>query len=109
MAFGVNGPAWGTVLVILVLLSGLRFGTAVVRRAMPVSREVKSAWLQTRMLAKRCDSFQWQKLLWLGAGMLAWMGIQGTIQSGPLAVALVCVASGVVGLVFWNLAKRECP
>lgn len=48
----------------------LRLVPAVLRRIFPFSSEAKDLWFQRRNLGKRYDSYQWQKLFWLGLGML---------------------------------------
>src|SRR5262245_11853856 len=43
-------------------LFALRLVPAVLRKVLPFSSEVKTAWLERRKLAKTFDSYQWQKL-----------------------------------------------
>src|SRR5580704_16473724 len=40
----------------------LRLGPAIIRKLVPFSSAVQSVWFDRRQLAKRFDSYQWQKL-----------------------------------------------
>lgn len=76
----------------------LRLVPAVIRKVLPFSRELKSIWSERRMMAKRFDSYQWQKLFWLGIGM----GGSGLIldQMSKMSTALIvfCLINGAIGV-----------
>src|SRR5262245_35072765 len=61
---------WMSVALFLGLLVVLRVVPAAVRYALPFSAKVKALWAQRRHLAKDHDSYQWQKLFWIGLGLL---------------------------------------
>ena len=61
---------WIDLALFLALLIGLRVGPAVLRKVLPFSAEAKQIWLDRRQIAKKYDSYQWQKLFWVGLGLL---------------------------------------
>ena len=86
----------------LVLLLSLRLAPAVFRRAFAFSREAKDLWFERRNLGKRYDSYQWQKLFWIGIGM-ALHALQSR-QHFPAALALAatCLVAGAFGVLVWR-------
>ena len=52
-------------------------------------RSEDNLWLERRNIAKQHDSYQWQKLFWIGLGMLPYAFIGGGLRSGELAVTSV--------------------
>ena len=65
----------------------LRVGPALVRRLVPFSEWAQRTWADRRELAKRYDSYQWQKLLWVGIGLAIHAAVSGGIT---LPRALIC-------------------
>ena len=100
--FGAAGPVWALALVFFGVLVLLRLGTAMLRRLIPVSRAVKHAWFQNRLLAKRHDSYQWQKLLWIGFGILLYAGLRAHVHPTPILLAVTCLAAGGLGAARWR-------
>jgi hypothetical protein len=84
------------------LLLGLRVGPAVLRLVLPFSAEAKEIWSERRFLAKRYDSYQWQKLFWLGLGMLPYVVAARGTRLGELAVTGLCLIAGGVGQLIWH-------
>ena len=105
--FGPAGPAWALVAVLLCLLLGLRVGAALLRRRLPVPRTVANAWTQNRILAKRYDSYQWQKLFWIGVGILIYALPLAGSQVTPIGLAFTCLASGGLGVLRWCSMRPE--
>ncbi|MCW5704272.1 MAG: hypothetical protein AB7I42_13270 [Bradyrhizobium sp.] len=93
---------WTSLALFLGLLIALRVIPAVLRMLLPFSAEAKGIWLQRRQIAKRHDSYQWQKLFWMGIGLLAFAAIGGGLRTGELAVTLVCLVGGSAGMMFWR-------
>src|SRR5687768_616983 len=62
-------PPWTVFLFFLSVLVMLRAGPLVVRKLLPFSKQAQEIWLERRRLAKVYDSYQWQKLFWIGLGM----------------------------------------
>jgi hypothetical protein len=86
----------------LSLLVALRIGPLAIRKLVPFSAEVKELWSARRRMAKRFDSFQWQKLLWFGVGMIAYAIAGGEMPTGGWALSAFCVVAGSLGLLVWR-------
>jgi hypothetical protein len=95
-----SGWAVGTVL--LVVLGLLRVVPAVARRLWPFSNAVKQIWSSRREIAKRCDSYQWQKLFWVGLGMAFEMLLGDSLRTGEVVIASTCLAAGAAGMIAWR-------
>src|SRR5467141_259383 len=99
-----GGPDW--VLTSLALFLGLvvvlRVFPVVLRRVLPFSVEAKELWAERRNIAKRHDSYQWQKLFWIGLGLLPYAVIGDGLRNGELVVTLICLIGGSAGLLFWR-------
>jgi hypothetical protein len=67
----------------------------------PFSRETRDIWFQRRQIAKLHDSYQWQKLLWIGIGILVFAATGGGLRAGEQAVMLLCLVGGAAGLLIW--------
>ena len=91
------------------LLIALRLGPLVLRRALPFSSEAKAAWAERRFLAKRHDSYQWQKLFWIGLGLLPYALIGEGLRAGEMLVALICLLGGGAGLFLWRRVDAAQP
>jgi hypothetical protein len=87
------------------LLVVLRVVPAVLRQVLPFSVEAKKLWAERRNLAKQHDSYQWQKLFWIGLGLLPYAGFGDGPRNGELVLTLICLIAGTVGLLFWHKAN----
>jgi hypothetical protein len=105
--FGANGPGWASFGVFLGVLILIRFGTAFFRRLLPVSEKIKAGWSRNRALAKRYDSYQWQKLFWVGCGIFAYAALFDGFGSLPLGFAAACVLAGGFAAWVWQKAKTR--
>lgn len=98
---GDRGPSWTLFPFFLLVLLAVRVVPLVVRRLLPFSESVRAQWAERRALAKRFDSYQWQKLFWIGLGVA--LHVRSAERSGALlALMLICLASGGVGLAVWQ-------
>ena len=104
-ATGEYDRIWVTLALFLGLLIGLRVIPAVLRMILPFSAETKAIWFQRRQVAKRYDSYQWQKLFWVGVGLLAYAAIGGGLHTGEQVLALICLVGGGAGLALWRKAE----
>lgn len=104
---GGRDQVWIALALFFGLLVGLRVVPAVLRMILPFSAETKGIWFERRQLAKRYDSYQWQKLFWIGAGLLAFAAIGGGLRPGEQVVALICLVGGGAGLWFWHTARTS--
>ena len=104
-----NGEAfWKMVVVFVGLLVALRIAPGVLRRGLPFSGETKTIWAQRRELAKRYDSYQWQKLLGIGIGWVGGIFLSNrTAVNGALLLAIACAVAGAVGMVIWEKQRRS--
>jgi hypothetical protein len=87
---------------LLLLLFAVKVFSALARRRVSASAEVRSHWEWRRKLARHYDSYQWRKLLWIGAGIMisAALGWPGTRAQWVLGA--VCTAAGGVGEIAWR-------
>ena len=96
---------WEWIVFILGALILLRLVPMIARKALPFSKAVKAAWFDQRQLAKRYDSFQWAKLLWIGIGIGAYAVFAGRLRAQEGTLALVCILAGGLGTVIWRRAQ----
>jgi hypothetical protein len=102
MVSGGRYSDWTLIPFLFAILAVMRVAPAVARKAFPFGDALRTTWSERRQLAKRFDSYQWQKLLWIGLGMslFAWRsGWQSTPMS---ALSLLSVVCGAIGLGFWR-------
>jgi len=104
---GSRDSVWISLGLFIGLLVLLRLGPAVLRHALPFSVEAKQMWAARRNIAKLHDSYQWQKLFWIGLGLLPYAIIGDGLRHGELAVTLICLIGGSAGLFFWHRADAE--
>jgi hypothetical protein len=84
------------------LLVALRVVPAVLRMFCHFLPNAKEIWAVRRNIAKLHDSYQWQKLFWIGLGLLPYAFIGNGLSNGELVVMLFCVIGGSLGLLFWS-------
>ena len=92
---------WTLLPFLLALLVALRVVPLVVRKALRFDPRVQAIWAERRRLAKRFDSYQWQKMFWIGLGLMAF-----SVRFPPRFASLTtliafCGLSGASGLAFW--------
>ena len=92
---------WISLALFMALLVAMRVGFAVLRHILPFSAEAQRTWVERRMLAKRYDSYQWQKLFWIGLGLLPYAFIGDGLKTGDLVLTCFCLIGGGVGLLLW--------
>ena len=102
LVFGANGSFAAMGLFFLAALGLLRLLPAILRRLLPFSADLRSVWMRRRMLGKRYDSFQWQKLFWMGLGFAAHAVLSAKYRNTSLILALACGGPGIVGLIVWR-------
>jgi hypothetical protein len=107
---GGSGQIWISLALFVVLLIALRVVPAILRMVLPFSRETRDIWFQRRQIAKRHDSYQWQKLLWMGVGLLAFAAAGGGLRTGEQVLTIVCLAGGAAGLLLWRrIGAAQAP
>ena len=105
LLFGGRPSVWLFLAAFAALLLALRVVPLVLRRVVPFSAEAKQVWLERRLLARHHDSYQWQKLFWIGLGLLPYVAADGGARKGELLVATVCLIGGGLGLLLWRRPK----
>ena len=95
---------WVELALFIALLIGLRVIPALLRGVLPFSAETRAIWFQRRQIAKLYDSYQWQKLFWVGLGLLAFDTI-GNPQAGEQVITVFCLIGGSAGLLLWRRNK----
>jgi hypothetical protein len=91
------------------MLVAVRLVPFIFRRLLPFSREVTSNWSRRRRLAKRFDSYQWQKLLWIGVGLTSYIVVAADYGGSSCALAAFCLLSGGFGLAIWSRVRMATP
>ncbi|MGB8326131.1 MAG: hypothetical protein WCE48_00990 [Steroidobacteraceae bacterium] len=104
-ASGLRDSSWKFILFFLGLLLALRVVPAVMRRALPFSRELRQRWVERRACAKAYDSYQWKKLLGIGMGLIAYLRESGTSRTDTLLIASICCLAGAAGWIAWLQAQ----
>lgn len=99
---GDRDSIWITSALFLGVLVALRVGPAVLRHTLRFSAEAKEIWRARRNISKRYDSYAWQKLFWMGLGLLLFAALGGGLRHGELAVTLFCLIGGGAGLMVWR-------
>jgi hypothetical protein len=102
---GGRDQIWISLALFIGLLIALRVGPAVLRAVLPFSPETRSIWFQRRQIAKLHDSYQWQKLFWMGLGMLVFAMIGGGLRPGEQVVTAICLVGGTAGLLLWQRSR----
>lgn len=102
---GDRDSVWIFLALFIGLLAVLRVVPAVLRHALPFSAEAKAKWAERRFIAKRYDCYQWQKLFWIGVGLLPYAVIGSGLRPGELVVTVICLIGGGAGLLFWHRAN----
>lgn len=102
---GGNNSAWIFMTLFLGLLVALRIVPAVLRHALPFSAAAKAIWAQRRQIAKQHDSYQWQKLFWIGLGLMPYTFLGRGVGQGEMVVTLICLIGGGAGLAIWHKSK----
>lgn len=97
-----GNPLWVHILGFLGVLFSLRLVPAVLRKMLPFSSEAIAVWTGRRMMAKRFDSYQWRKLLWIGTGMAVYAVFSGQLSGAGAVLAIFCITSGGIGEWFWR-------
>jgi hypothetical protein len=102
---GVHDSIWITTALFIGLLIGLRVVPLMLRYTLPFSSEAKEIWEARRTLSKDHESYAWQKLFWIGLGLLLYTPIGGHLRSSEMVVALFCLIGGGGGLLTWRWTR----
>ena len=101
-ATGVSTPDWTLLPFFLGVLVASRLVPGVLRKVVKFPEAVCAVWTERRQLAKRFDSFQWQKLLGIGVGLLLYAVVTSNRSPVLFGLAGACLATGAGALVIWR-------
>ncbi len=107
LLLGSDGSDWTLVPFLLLVLVLLRVVPAVVRRAVPFSAELLEAWYVRRRTAKAYDSYEWRKLMWIGAGLALYVAISGQHRPVHIALSMFCLVTGAGATVRWRAVAAD--
>jgi hypothetical protein len=107
LLLGSDGSDWTLVPFLLLILFLLRLGPAVVRKVVPFTAEVREAWSVRRRKAKFYDSYQWRKLMWIGAGLASYVAISGRYWPVPIALSMFCLLTGAAATLRWRAVAAD--
>ena len=102
---GLGSPAWTALPFFLGVLIAVRLVPAVIRKVSRFSDPVRSVWTERRQMAKRFDSYQWQKLFWIGVGLALHVASSDRRPAALLALAIACLVAGTLGLATWRIVR----
>ena len=107
LLLGSGGSDWVLVPFFLFVLLLLRVGCAVVRKVVPFSAELQEAWSVRRRHAKLYDSFQWRKLIWIGAGLACYVVVSGRYLPVQIALSVFCLITGAGATLRWRIVSAD--
>lgn len=93
--------------VLLAVFLALRVVPAVARKLLPFSDAARLVWAERRQLAKRYDSYQWQKVLGVGAGLALYVLVSRRFSTPRVAISVMCLVSGVLGTLKWRTTAQQ--
>ena len=110
-SYAIGRPAfgWSLIAFFAAVLLALRVAPAVLRKVLPFSPAARAIWADRRQMAKRFDSYQWQKLFWIGIGMALYALQSGQRFPALLALTGMCLVAGAGGVLIWRsrVARRQ--
>jgi hypothetical protein len=104
---GATASHWTLLPFFLAVLIAVRFAPVVIRRVVPFDKGALHIWLERRQVAKRYDSYQWQKLLWVALGLAAYIVQAGARFDALLMLTGFCFLSGASGFAIWEASRRR--
>ena len=107
LLLGSDGSDWTLVLFLVFLLLLLRVGLAIVRKVVPFSAELQEAWSVRRRIAKVYDSYEWRKLIWIGAGLACYAAVSARYWPVQIALSLFCLIAGASATVRWRVVSAD--
>ena len=100
-----GAPRWTVFPFFVGALLAVRIVPAVIRRLIPFDGAVQATWRERRRLAKRFDSYQWQKLFWIALGLTIHMSLSANPFAVVATLTVICAVAGASGLVFWTFRR----
>lgn len=106
LLLGSDGSDWRVVPFLLAILLLLRVVPALIRKLLPFPGVLRDAWAARRRTAKRYDSYQWRKLMWIGAGLATYTIVSGEFSAARIVVGATCLLAGATAMARW---RAVCP
>ena len=107
LLLGSDGADWTLVPFLLLVLLTLRLGLAVVRKVVPFPAELREVWSVRRRTAKLYDSYQWRKLMWIGAGIASYVAVSGQYWTIQITLSMFCLVTGAAAMVRWRAVLAD--
>jgi hypothetical protein len=107
LLLGSDGSEWTLIPFLLLVLGLLRVVPAVVRKVVSFSAELQEVWSVRRRTAKSYDSYQWRKLIWIGAGLALYVAISGKSWPVPIALSVFCLVIGAGAAMRWHAIAAD--
>jgi hypothetical protein len=104
---GARSSGWSLIPFFLGILIAFRLVPAGLRRLLPFGGSVQATWAERRQLAKRFDSYQWQKLFWIGLGLITYILLSSRQFAALWTLTFVCLVSGSLGLLIWRNRRAQ--
>jgi hypothetical protein len=102
LLFGAEPSRETLVVFFLGVLIALRVLPVVIRKALPFSASAREVWAKRREIGKKYDSYQWQKLFWIGLGLGVYVLLTREDRRAVLFLTMGCLIGGVAGVAAWN-------
>lgn len=99
---GKDGAEWILIPFLFLVLFALRLASAIARKLLPFSAELREAWSVRRRTAKYYDSYQWRKLTWIGTGLGMYVLISGQYRPVSIALSILCLIVGLAATWKWR-------
>jgi hypothetical protein len=107
LLFGKRDSIGYSLAALLIVLALIRLLPLFIRKLIPFPISVKQAWHERRDTARKHDSYQWKKLLWIGIGMLSYIAASELFWTGRLSIACACALVGGIGMLRWRLVAPK--
>jgi len=98
---------WTLAVGLLVVLLSLRIFPVIVRKLVPFSSAANAVWNERRQIAKIYDSYQWQKLFFVGIGLAGYTLVSREFLNSRIFISVFCVACGAIGLARWSAVVNK--
>lgn len=97
-----RAPGWSLIALFFATLLGLRIFPMFLRKALPFSSNARATWAARRERARKYDSYQWQKLFWIGLGLALNALLSREDEGGGQLLTMGCLIAGAAGVAAWH-------
>jgi hypothetical protein len=107
LLLGSDGSDWTLAPFLLLVLLLLRVVLAAVRKVVSFSAEVREVWSVRRRTAKLYDSYQWRKLMWIGAGLALYVVVSRQYWPMQIALSMFWLFTGAGATLKWRAVVAD--